>query len=356
MGKKNTYSVPQKDLEFVFSRTEKNWHQLRDQRLFLSGGTGFIGTWLLESFAFANEQLGLNAKLTSLTRNQTRLFKRLPHFASLQGIEFLEGDIRDFAFPEEKFSHVIHAATASGAESLTIQPLEYFDVIVEGTRRALKFAAQARVENFLFVSSGAIYGEQPSQLENMNENYEGGPNPLLSKSTYGESKRIAEHLCLLNGEKFNFEVKFARPFAFVGPHLPLDAAFAIGNFFQSALNQTPIQIKGDGTPFRSYLYAADMTEWLWTILFKGKHGRAYNVGSQVPISIAELARTIATGPWNQNNLEVSIAQKSISGAASSRYVPSTERAQKELSLKQTHSLIESIDRTLEWHRSRQIYK
>jgi len=338
-------------LEFILAKTGKFWKELQGKRLFLSGGTGFFGAWFLESFSFANEELNLDASLVVLTRNVDAIKQRLPHALGFKHVHFHQGDIRSFDFPEQPFSHVIHAATASGTEYLTLNSLETLSTIADGTRRVLDFAKTCSVEKFLYVSSGAVYGTQPSELSHIPESYMGSPDPLNLKSTYGEGKRFAEHLSLLYGEQYGFEVKIARPFALAGPYLPLNAHFAIGNFLKNILEEHPIEISGDGTPLRSYLYAADLAVWMWTILFEGKAGRAYNVGSEEAISIADLANLMASGRQKGAKLPVHIAKPPIPGALPVRYVPSTSRAQSELNLKQTYSLTQSIGQMVDWYQT-----
>jgi dTDP-glucose 4,6-dehydratase len=144
------------------------------------------------------------------------------------------------------------------------------------------------------------------------------------------------------------EIKIARCFAFVGPHLPLDAHFAVGNFLADALAERPIAIAGDGTSVRSYLYSTDLAIWLWTLLFQAPSLRAYNVGSDQGVSIKELADAVAA--TRQPALEVSVAGSPQPGQIAARYVPSTVRAGAELGLRQTVPLQEALRRTLSWHR------
>ncbi|HAO79376.1 MAG TPA: epimerase [Verrucomicrobia subdivision 3 bacterium] len=329
------------DLDHVLAHTQGLWEELRGQRIFITGGTGFFGCWLLESFAWTNDKLGLKASAVVLTRNPKSFAAKMPHLAGRSDLIFIAGDVRDFSFPSGTFPYVIHAGTTSSAP---VEPREMFGTIVDGTRRVLEFAATHGTRKLLFVSSGAVYGRQPSGVTHVPENYAGAPDPTDPGSAYGEGKRAAELLCSLAAGK-GLETKIARCFAFVGPHLPLNAHFAVGNFLRDGLAGGPIQVLGDGTPVRSYLYSAELAVWLWTILFQGANARAYNVGSETCLTIAETAHAVADSFSPQ--LPVRIQTPAGSGPAL-RYVPCTRRAREELGLTQEIEPCRAIEKTLRW--------
>jgi len=334
------------DLDLILEQTLDLWDELRGERLFITGGTGFFGCWLLESFLWANEKLGLNSKAVVLTRRPEAFRRKAPHLAGDPAVRLHEGDVRSYCYPEGTFSHIIHAATESSTTLGVDNPLRMFETIVEGTKRTLEFARRCGVKRFLFVSSGAVYGRQPPGLSHMTEDYPGGPDPLDPRSAYGEGKRVGELLCSLCGAGGGMRTTIARCFAFVGPYIPLDAHFAAGNFIRDGLAGGPIQVKGDGTPYRSYLYAADLAAWLWTIILRGQSGRVYNVGSREAIAIADLARSVSA--QFASRPEVQIAHPAVPPKLAERYVPSVDRVRDELGLRPTVSLNDAVGRTVEW--------
>lgn len=331
------------DLEHVLNYARQDLECLRGARLFVTGGTGFFGKWLVSSFVEANRALGLRATMVLLTRDPKRFSQENSDLTADSSVSLYPGDVRSFEFPSGEFTHFIHGASGPGN-----QPLEIFDTIAEGTRRVLQCAAHSGAKRFLFLSSGAVYGPQPTAMTHIPETYGGGPDPLLPGSEYGEAKRAAEHFCSLLSQANGFEATIARCFAFYGPHLPLNANFAIGNFMSDALAKRPIGIQGDGTTYRSYLYAADLAVWLWALLIRGKSRRAYNVGSDEELTIAALAQAVAKEAGSQQGIQ--IAQQPKPGAAPLRYVPSIERARTELGLETRIKLNDGIGRTLEWLR------
>lgn len=335
------------DLDHILAHTERLWDELCGQRIFITGGTGFFGCWLLESFVWANEKLRLGASALVLTRDPETFRAKAPHLAAHPAIQFCVGDVRGFVLPAGRFSHIIHAATEASASLNEENPLLMLDAIVEGTRRTLEFARQCGAQKFLLTSSGAVYGKQPPDLTHIPEEHLGGPDPLDRRSAYGEGKRLAEMLCVSYARQYGLEAKIARCFAFVGPYLPLGIHYAVGNFIRDGLCGGPIQVKGDGTPYRSYLYAADLTIWLWTILFRGTTARAYNVGSDVSMTVEEVARAVS-GCFSPPP-QVQIAQRPNASQSPLRYVPCTARARSELGLAQRIDAYSAIKRTLEWY-------
>lgn len=335
-----------RDLDEIQAQTSDLWHDLRGARLLVTGGTGFIGTWLLESLRHADRRLGLGVRATILTRDPAAFSRKAPHLMAAPAFDVVQGDVCSLPRLEGSYTHVIHAATDASARLVVEDPLQMFDTIVLGTRHVLDWARAKGVERTLFVSSGAVYGPQPQDMERIPEAWEGSLDCLAPKNVYAEGKRAAENLCGIYWEKYGLPVSIARCFAFVGPHLPLDVHFAIGNFIRDAMAGGPVQIKGDGTPMRSYLYAGDMAAWLWHLLLRGEPGAAVNVGSEVALSIRELGELVAR---LLGGVACHVLGTPNPGRPRERYIPSVQLARQRYGLSQTLPLDEAILRTARWH-------
>lgn len=335
------------DLDHILDHTRELWGSFQGERLFITGGTGFFGCWLLESFTWAVDRLGLNSQAVVLTRDPQAFQQKAPHLANHPAVQLWRGDVCSFHFPDGKFTHMIHGATESSQKRNDKSPSRMLSMIVKGTQRVLELAGFCGADDLLFISSGAVYGEQPTQISHIFEGFKGGPDVMKPDSAYGEGKRMAELLCSLHAIEYPTKLKIARCFAFVGPYLPLDAHFAVGNFIRDGMLGGPIRVQGDGSPYRSYLYSADLAVWLWTILIKGTSLRPYNVGSEEALSISELAKTVAAA--FQPSPAITIAQAPIIGVYPSRYVPSVKRAIEELGLKQYVNLNLAIRKTISWY-------
>jgi dTDP-glucose 4,6-dehydratase len=335
------------DLDHVLEHTGDVWKELSGARILLTGGTGFFGCWLVASFAWAKDRLKLQAELTVLSRDPNGFGNRHPELGACQGIHLVSGDVRTWSRPDPSFTHVIHAATPVDPRMNSERPFEVMDIIVQGTRNILDVARSSGAKRVLLTSSGAIYGRQPPELSHIPEDFSGGPDPADARSVYAEGKRAAEQLCVAFGKQYGIEAVIARGFAFMGPYLPIDGHLAAGNFIRDALKGQPITVNGDGTPLRSYLYGADLAIWLWTLLARGKSGTAFNLGSDQAISIRELAESVARAA----GVQVKIAKPAATGLPE-RYVPSIEKARKELGLAPWISLEEGVQRTLQWHHER----
>jgi UDP-glucuronate decarboxylase len=309
-------------------------------QILLTGATGFVGRSLLRYYKSMGEN---SPKVIAISRNPERFWSAYPELK--KAAKWISADI---LIPESlpkhlPCTHIIHAA----ADSITrpeSSVLDHYDQIVLGTRNMLESAIASGAKRFLFVSSGAVYGPQPLHIKTISESYCGMPDPLDSRNVYGVSKRTAEHLCALYAEKYDIDTIVARCFAFVGQDLPLDKHFAIGNFIRDALYRDEITVSGDGKEVRSYLDQSDLAVWLMVLLEKGKSGYPYNVGSDQPITILDLAQLVRDTISPKKKVHVS-GKHSSTDRDRSCYLPDITRAREEFGLKVTVSLPDAIFNT-----------
>jgi dTDP-glucose 4,6-dehydratase len=165
----------------------------------LTGGTGFFGCWLVESFCHVNQMLSLGAEITILTRSPEAFSKKCPHLASDPAVKLHVGDVRNFVFPSGEYRYVIHAATEARARQAEEAPLEMLSTIVAGTERTLEFAATHGAKKFLLTSSGAVYGKQPDGMTQHSRTRQGSGRHAQSGHEYPSSPtgRARNRTCAL---------------------------------------------------------------------------------------------------------------------------------------------------------------
>jgi len=315
---------------------------LSGRRLFLTGGTGFVGKCLLDYFRWVAERHGADFELCVLSRDPQGFVERHTQYAGLPWLTLIAGDLQQLPTLAVDFTDVIHAAAdthnvASG--------VAWIEQIVGGTQRILDFAVAHRCQRFLLMSSGAVYGPQPAHLTHLPEDYSGAPPTTSPASVYGQAKRLAEQLCTQYCHEHGLHTVSARCFSLVSEHVPLAGPYAIGNFIGDALAGGPLRIKGDGNTLRAYLYGLDMAHWVVTLLLHGEAGQAYNVGSDVAISIRQLAELVAATLAPEARIE----SASVAGQRSV-YVPDIARC-RQLGLEITTPLQEAIQRSADWIRA-----
>lgn len=340
-----------RDLEEVVDRAQEDLRALIGSHLLITGGTGFVGKWILFSLQHFQKLSQAQIKVTVLSRNPQRFLSSFPELKS-ENFHFLTGDVSDIASQHRSLGQVdflIHGATEAAANPAGSNLKNMLSTVVDGTYSVFELAAAKSCARALNISSGAVYGVQPSDVTELAESSSAGPSTLSATTAYHHTKRLAEFIAIEQASRSEISVVTARLFAFLGPFLPLDSYFAAGNFVGDALRDEPIIITGDGTPVRSYQYPVDLVVWLLALLQRGKSNEAYNVGSDYATTLLELAQIINERAMNDHSVRVS-GQRALN-LAGTRYVPSIQKASSELGLKNCVSLPEAIDRTINWHRS-----
>lgn len=319
---------------------------LDGKRLYLSGATGFFGKSILALLATLHRQ-GVKFEVTALSRDPQRFLSREHWCRDLPWLQWQRGDVREPWPGSGRHDLLLHAATDTAAEA-HVDKLAVFESIVAGTRQALAFAAASGVQRLLLCGSGAQYGSLPAMADGASESSTLACDPTCVASAYGEAKRVAELLAALHAERHGFCVVNTRGFAFVGPGLPLDGHFAIGNFVRNALMGAPIALNTSGSAVRSYLYGGDLALWLLLLLLEAAHGTTVNVGSDRAICIRDLAVRIRD--LLRPDLTVSIGPPT-EGEERQYYVPSIAHA-RQLGLDIWTDLDTAILRTASWHQQR----
>jgi dTDP-glucose 4,6-dehydratase len=339
----------QKDCDEVTANSASLLSKLKGECILITGGTGFMGTWLVEIVTFLNDNYNFDTRLILLSERAQNFSAKAPHLALRKDVELIEHDVRNVVEIPDEITFIIHAASNPDSRIHASDPFKTMYVISKGTDAILNAAIRLpNLKKLLNISSGLIYGHQPLELDTISENFRGGSDCSSVASAYAEAKRFAETLCSVYRSQYKMPIVTARPFAFIGPYQLLDKPWAINNFIRDSLMGGTIRILGDGETVRSYMYPSDMAFWLLRILVDGTSGLAYNVGSPHSVTLQQLTEKIASNFPVQPKIISRVAGDGI--LHRSRLVPDVTLAQKNLGLTLKVDINEAIKRTLLWYR------
>ena len=311
-------------------------NHLDGARVLLTGGTGFVGKWLIETANIACGNGAANIEIVVPTRDLSSSHATETKEIGFKNLSLIEGDLLTDNLDIGKVDAIIHAATPASAKLNESNPAEMTRVNAQSMQSALKFAKNKTL--FLFTSSGAVYGNQPQSVSQIPEIQDQPYSELTS--AYAKGKQLAELMCMQAGEAGACAPIVARLFTFSGHYLPRDTHFAIGNFVQNALDRKSILINSDGLSRRSYLYSADMAIWLWSALAKKSSPHPLHIGSEHSVSILELAQAVARVSAIELNFvpEIKVANTSADPKKFHQYVPANSITKSQLDVQEWTTL------------------
>ena len=280
--------------------------KLENKNIFISGATGLIGKTLVKKLDELNKQFDLNIRIYVLTRNVS---KARSIFQKYEGIIYIQGDIRNKNLEfSDRIDYIIHATSVTDSRTFISNPVETIETTVLGTKLILEFAKEKKVESMVYLSSMEIYGEiQDSKpLTELDVGY---LNPLSVRSSYSESKRLAETLCVSFFHEYGVPIKILRLAQTFGPGIHYNERRIFAEIARCVIENRDIVLHTQGKSEHMYLYTDDAVEAIIIALISGENGNAYNVANKYTYcSIKEMA-DLVVGELAKNAIKVIIDNK-----------------------------------------------
>lgn len=282
------------DLESITQASYIPWEKLQGKTVLVTGGTGLIGSTLINSLLYANQEKSLNLQVLALIRNREKaenmfskqLQENLP-------LHFIMGTVENLPNIDQPVDYIIHGASPTASAFFVEHPVETIETNVKGTSRLLQLAKEKKSAGFVYLSSMEVYGA-PLSDQVIDETQGTTLDTMVVRSCYPEAKRICESLCASYAQEYGvpaFSVRLAQTF---GPGVLKEDARVFAEFARCAVQHHDIVLQTQGTSKRCYLYTADSATAILTVLLSGKGGEAYNAANpETYCSIVEMAQMVA---------------------------------------------------------------
>jgi len=345
----NSYQkITRSDCIRILNNQAQMIEDLKNSKIVIIGGTGFVGTWIAEMISALNDEYNFNIELNLIARNTDKFLKTWPHLCDRKDIKLIKTDSRQLVnFPMDA-EWVIHAAANPDTRFHASNPLETASVISEGTMNLMRLGERlGKLKKILYLSSGLV-SANTSTLEQNNIQNDFANLPSDPAYIYANSKRFAESICNAATSQSRLSVVMTRPFSFIGPYQSLDNPWAQTTFISDALNGHKIRLHGDGQIIRSYLYGADAAFWFLNLLLNGSIEETINIGSPKEISLQNLAEIIS-GNFNPSpDIVFNTAPRAYK--RESKLVPVMSQVLNKYNLAVYTSIDEAIKLTIDWHK------
>ncbi len=281
------------DMEDIFSRGY-NWEEFDNKSVLITGAYGMLASYMVFFLIYLNECKDSNVKIFIQGRNELKAKERFGDYFGRDYIHYIGADIlSDSEGLIPKTDYIVHAAGISNPRLYSTNPVEVIEPNVIGTHRLLKNCIGREFKSFLLFSTGDIYGKVEDS-QNITEDTFGAMDPLDAHSCYGESKRLAESMCVAFYREYGVKTVIARIGHTYGPTMDVEndpRVFA--SFMKSALNGEDIVLHSDGLAKRPFCYISDAIAAYFLLLLKGASGEAYNVtNTDQFLSIRQVAQIV----------------------------------------------------------------
>ena len=341
-------SIVENDLEFIIN-SDNIWNSLEGKNILISGASGFLPSYMVETILYLNEtRFNDKTNIFAVVRNEEKALKRFSNYRDRKELKFIIQDVCNPLNINDEIHYIIHAASQASPKFYKKDPVGTLSPNIIGTHNLLEMAREKNVKGFLFFSSGEVYGEiEESMIPTKEKNY-GYVDPQDIRSSYVESKRMGETMCISWFKQYRVPAKIVRPFHTYGPGMNLNDGRIFADFVYNLLKREDVVIKSDGKAVRAFCYLADATAGFFTVLLKGKNGEAYNVGNdKCEINIIELAKKLVN-LFPEYKLRVVLEKRQNSDYLESKIVRSCPDTFKISSIgwKPKYSIEEGFKRTI----------
>lgn len=272
------------------------WEKFQHKSILISGGTGLIGSFLVDVLMEHNQNRNMDCDIYILGRSEGKAESRFGYCWNDSRFHFILHDInkplKSGKIPD--IDYVVHLASNTHPIKYAADPIGTITANIMGIQNMLEFAYDHKAMRAAFASSNEIYGENRGDAELFDETYCGYIDCNTMRAGYPESKRCGEALCQAYIVQRNMDIVIPRFTRSYGPTMLPDDTKAISQFIRKAVNGENIVLKSQGYQYYSYTYAADAVSGFLTVLLCGKKGEAYNIADEASdIMLKDLAALIA---------------------------------------------------------------